>query len=74
MKAKHLAVLISVCCAMPALAQTSITIYGIADAGIQASRFGNGTQYNLASGMTGADSARWPRFTICGPIDDPVHA
>ena len=52
MKAKHLAVLISVCCAMPALAQTSITIYGIADAGIQASRFGNGTQYNLASGMT----------------------
>ena len=54
MKAKHLAVLISVCCPMPALAQTSITIYGIADAGIQASRFGNGTQYNLASGMTGA--------------------
>ncbi|HYD59160.1 MAG TPA: porin [Noviherbaspirillum sp.] len=52
MKTRHLAALISACCAVPALAQTSITIYGIADAGIQASRFGSGTQYNLASGMT----------------------
>ena len=41
---------------MPALAQTSLTLYGIADAGVQVSRFGNGTQTNLASGM--ADGSR----------------
>ena len=56
MKIKLLAALICSCCAVPAMAQTSLTIYGIADAGIQASRFGNGTQYNLASGM--ADGSR----------------
>ncbi len=56
MKVKLFAALISSCCAVPAWAQTNITIYGIADAGIQASRFGNGTQYNLASGM--ADGSR----------------
>ncbi|MGH8809561.1 MAG: porin, partial [Noviherbaspirillum sp.] len=51
MKVKALAAMIGACFAAPALAQSSITIYGIADAGIQVSRFGNGTQYNLASGM-----------------------
>jgi len=56
MKMKTLAALLGVCGAVPALAQTSISIYGIVDAGIQASRFGNGTQYNLASGM--ADGSR----------------
>lgn len=56
MKIKLLAALLCGCGTMPALAQTSLTIYGIADAGIQASRFGNGTQYNLASGI--ADGSR----------------
>jgi general bacterial porin, GBP family len=56
MKIKTVATLLCICGATPALAQTSLTIYGIADAGIQASRFGNGTQYNLASGM--ADGSR----------------
>jgi len=56
MKKKLIAALISSCCAAPVLAQSSITIYGIADAGIQVSRFGNGTQYNLASGI--ADGSR----------------
>lgn len=52
MKIKLLTALIGFCCAVPAVAQTSITIYGIADAGVQVSRFGNGTQTNLASGIT----------------------
>lgn len=56
MKIKTLAALLGIFGVVPALAQTSISIYGIADAGIQASRFGNGTQYNLASGM--ADGSR----------------
>lgn len=56
MKIKLLAALIGSCCAIPALAQTSLTLYGIADAGVQASRFGNGTQYNLVSGI--ADGSR----------------
>jgi general bacterial porin, GBP family len=56
MKAKLLAALIGSWCAAPALAQSSLTLYGIVDAGIQVSRFGNGTQYNLASGM--ADGSR----------------
>jgi predicted porin len=34
-----------------ALAQSNITIYGVMDAGTQVSRFGNGTQFNLASGQ-----------------------
>ncbi|MDF3035463.1 MAG: hypothetical protein K0S28_737 [Paucimonas sp.] len=37
-------------------AQTSLTIYGLLDAGVQISRFGNGTQTALASGM--ADGSR----------------
>lgn len=56
MKIKTLAALLGICGAMPALAQSSLTLYGIADAGIQVSRFGNGTQTNLASGM--ADGSR----------------
>jgi|GEM_PF-4068764 len=38
-------------------AQSSITIYGVVDAGLQISRFGNGTQFNLASGQ--ADGSRF---------------
>jgi GBP family porin len=34
-----------------ALAQSNLTIYGVMDAGTQISRFGNGTQFNLASGQ-----------------------
>lgn len=56
MKIKLLAALIGCCSATAALAQTSLTLYGIADAGVQVSRFGNGTQYNLASGI--ADGSR----------------
>jgi predicted porin len=56
MKTKLLAPLISACFAAPALAQSNITIYGIADAGVQLSRFGNGTQSNLVSGV--ADGSR----------------
>ena len=56
MKAKLLASLIGACFGAPVLAQSNITIYGIADAGIQLSRFGNGTQTNLASGI--ADGSR----------------
>lgn len=56
MKIKLLACLFYSCCTQLALAQTNITIYGIVDAGIQVSRFGNGTQYNLVSGA--ADGSR----------------
>lgn len=51
MKTKLLAALIGTCFALPALAQTNLTIYGIVDAGVQVSRFGNGTQTDLASGI-----------------------
>lgn len=56
MKAKLLAGLIGACFGAPALAQSNVTIYGIADAGVQVSRFGKGTQTNLASGI--ADGSR----------------
>lgn len=56
MKIRHIAVLIGACFAAPVLAQTNLTIYGIVDAGIQVSRFGDGTQYDLASGI--ADGSR----------------
>jgi GBP family porin len=56
MRLKLLAALIGTGLAAPVLAQSNITIYGIADTGIQVSRFGNGTQYNLASGI--ADGSR----------------
>jgi general bacterial porin, GBP family len=39
-----------------AFSQTNLTLYGTADTGIQVSKFGNGTQYNLASGI--ADGSR----------------
>jgi predicted porin len=39
-----------------AYAQTNVTVYGVVDAGLQISKFGNGTQTNLASGM--ADGSR----------------
>lgn len=39
-----------------AAAQTSISVYGVVDVGIQMSRFGSGTQSNLASGI--ADGSR----------------
>lgn len=53
---KLLTGLIGACFAAPVLAQSNVTIYGIADAGVQVSRFGNGTQTNLASGI--ADGSR----------------
>lgn len=53
---KLIAALVGSCCAMPALSQTSLSLYGIVDAGVQMSRYGNGTQYNLASGI--ADGSR----------------
>lgn len=56
MKTKALAAMLGIFSAVPVLAQTSLSIYGIVDAGVQVSRFGNGTQYNLASGM--ADGSR----------------
>jgi GBP family porin len=56
MRLKLLAALIGAGLAAPVLAQSNITIYGIADTGIQVSRFGNGTQYNMASGI--ADGSR----------------
>lgn len=40
----------------PSLAQTSVAIYGIVDAGMQVSSFGNGTSYALQSGI--ADGSR----------------
>jgi len=40
----------------PIWAQTSVTMYGVLDAGIQVSKFGNGTQTSLASGI--ADGSR----------------
>lgn len=52
MKLKLLAGLIcSTCFASTTLAQSNLTIYGIADAGVQVSSFGNGTQYDLGSGI-----------------------
>ncbi|HEV7454671.1 MAG TPA: porin, partial [Candidatus Saccharimonadales bacterium] len=56
MRLKLLVALIGAGLAAPVLAQSNITIYGIADTGIQVSRFGNGTQYNMASGI--ADGSR----------------
>ncbi len=56
MKVKLLAGLIGACFGAPVLAQSNVTIYGIADAGIQVSRFGNGTLTNVASGI--ADGSR----------------
>jgi GBP family porin len=57
MKAKVVAALLGACIVTPVLAQSNVTIYGLADGGLQISRFGKGTQYNLASGM--ADGSRF---------------
>ena len=56
MRINILAAAICAMCAAPALAQSSITIYGIADVGVQVSNFGKGAQYNLSSGI--ADGSR----------------
>lgn len=58
MNLKLLAASVAACCASiaPAFAQTSVSMYGVVDAGIQVSDFGNKTQYNLASGI--ADGSR----------------
>lgn len=56
MKTKLLAGLIGACFAAPVLAQSSITIYGIADAGIHVSSNGEGTKTKLVSGI--ADGSR----------------
>ena len=53
MKVKLLVGLISACLGAPALAQSNVTIYGIADAGIQVNRSGNGTQAAVASATAG---------------------
>lgn len=56
MKSKLMAVLIGACFAAPVLAQSNITIYGIADAGIQINSNGNGRDAKLVSGI--ADGSR----------------
>ncbi|CAN5872024.1 hypothetical protein BH11PSE12_BH11PSE12_33910 [soil metagenome] len=56
MKIKLIASVICACFAMPVLAQSNITIYGIADAGIQINSNGNGTNTKLVSGI--ADGSR----------------
>ncbi len=56
MKTKLIAAFIGACFAAPAFAQSSITIYGIADAGIQMSNNGKGTDTKMVSGI--ADGSR----------------
>ena len=56
MKTTLLAGLVAACFSAAASAQSNVTIYGIVDAGVQVSSFGNGTQTNLASGI--ADGSR----------------
>lgn len=51
MKKQLLAGLIAACGAAPALAQSNVMIYGLADAGLQVSSFGNGRKVNLSSGI-----------------------
>jgi predicted porin len=51
MKTKLLAGLIGACFAAPVLAQSSITIYGIADAGLHITNNGEGTRTRLVSGI-----------------------
>lgn len=56
MKIKSIAALIGAAFAVPAFAQSSITIYGIADAGVHVSSNGEGTKTKLVSGI--ADGSR----------------
>lgn len=56
MTKKILAGLLGACFAAPALAQSNITIYGVADAGVHVSNNGEGTKTKLVSGI--ADGSR----------------
>ena len=56
MKMKFLTMALGACFAMPALAQTNVTLYGILDAGIQVSKLGKDTQTKMVSGI--ADGSR----------------
>lgn len=51
MKKQLLAGLMALALAAPALAQSNILMYGLADAGVQVSGYGNGRQVNLSSGI-----------------------
>jgi predicted porin len=51
MKLKVLSAAIALAMSPLVQAQTSVTLYGIVDTGIQISKFGNGTQYDLVSGV-----------------------
>lgn len=51
MNTPRLAGLLAAALAAPALAQSNVQIYGLADAGLQASEFGNGRKVNLSSGI-----------------------
>lgn len=53
MKKQLLAILIAASCAASAMAQSNVAIYGLADAGLQISNFGNGRKVNLTSGTEG---------------------
>lgn len=55
-KLKPFAALLAIAYAVPAWAQTHISLYGIVDAGLHMANTGNGTQINLASGI--ADGSR----------------
>jgi len=56
MTTKIFAGLLGACLAAPALAQSNVTIYGIADAGVHVSNNGEGTKAKLVSGI--ADGSR----------------
>lgn len=56
MKVKLIIAALSTCFAAPVLAQTSVTLYGILDAGIQISNSGKSTQTKMVSGI--ADGSR----------------
>lgn len=51
MKKQLLASLLAALGVAPALAQSNVTMYGLADAGVQVSNFGNGRKLNLSSGL-----------------------
>lgn len=56
MKVKFLTIALASCFAVPALAQSNVTLYGILDAGVQINNNGKGTQTKLVSGI--ADGSR----------------
>ncbi|SFV12412.1 porin [Pseudoduganella namucuonensis] len=51
MKKPLLASLLAAISVAPALAQSNVVMYGLADAGVQVSNFGNGHKINLTSGL-----------------------